>query len=134
MHHQKFEMKSLVTCKKEELLDQLLSSIEEEDIKPGDSPRGRIFWIILTYHAGDTWEQPRPISEEDKKKLTRPFRKNEVPRTIDPGSCRDWAIESRDNWLRIIPEGKELLLDCAQGHNDSQFLEVVKRFENQRGR
>ncbi|MBP1719982.1 MAG: hypothetical protein H6Q43_3420, partial [Deltaproteobacteria bacterium] len=38
--------------------------------------------------------------------------------------------ESEDNWMRIIPEGKDLLLESAQKHNDTQFLEAVKKFES----
>ena len=62
MLHQNSETKSLITSKKEELFDQLLNSIEEENLGPGDSPGDRVFWIILTYYARDTWEQPRPIT------------------------------------------------------------------------
>jgi hypothetical protein len=34
-----------------------------------------------------------------------------------------------ENWMRIIPEGRDLLLYCAQEHNDTEFLEAVERFE-----
>ena len=70
------------------------------------------------------------MTPQEKIHLMRPFRKDESPRIIDPGACRDWAIESEDNWMRIIPEGKDLLLESAQKHNDTQFLEAVKKFES----
>jgi hypothetical protein len=33
------------------------------------------------------------------------------------------------NWMRIIPEGRELLLDYAREHNDTEFLECGEKFE-----
>ena len=130
MHHQKSDMKSLVTCKKEELLDQLLSSIEEEIWDSQDFSRQRPLWVIVTHYGRDSWKERRPMTPQEKIHLMRPFRKDESPRIIDPGACRDWAIESEDNWMRIIPEGKDLLLESAQKHNDTQFLEAVKKFES----
>jgi hypothetical protein len=53
------------------------------------------------------WEKRSSISSLGKRNLTRPFIGKEVPRIIDPGACRDWAIGSKENWMRIIPEGKE---------------------------
>jgi hypothetical protein len=128
-------MQSLITSKKEGLLDQLLNSIEEENLGPEDSPRSRSLWTIITNFNGDTWEQSGPILEEDKLNLTRFFRRNEHPRTIKHlGRCREWAIEDVANWKRIIAEGRELLLQCAREHNDTQFLEAVRRFETRGGR
>jgi hypothetical protein len=124
-------MRSLIICKKEELFDQLLNSIEEKISGLGDSfhPQDWPFWIIITNYARDSWEEHGPISPQDKIKLTRPFRKDERPRLIDPGRCRDWAIEDISNWMRIIPEGKEMLLECAREHKNDQFLQAVERFE-----
>ena len=131
MRHQKSKTESFIAYKKAELYDQLLSSIEEENWRSEDSSRSRDWplWLTITDYAEDTREQPRPISLQEKINLTRSFKRNEIPRLIDPESCLDWAIESKENWMRIIPEGKELLLNCARENNDTQFLETVGRFE-----
>lgn len=125
----------MVSSKKNELFDQLLNSIEEEESGTGHSPRTRPIWIILIdyYYEGDGWRQPGPISEEDKVNLTRYFRRNEIPRIIkNIGGCRDYAIESRENWMQIIPDGKQLLLDHAKKNSDTEFLEAIRKFETRR--
>lgn len=128
-------MKSSVTFKKEELFDQLLNSIEEEDSGTGNSPRPRHIWILpvnFNFYENPL-KQPGPILEEDKAKLTRYFRRNELPRVIkNLGGCREWAMESRENWRQIIPYGKQFLLDYAKKYNDTQFLEAIRRFETRR--
>jgi len=92
MRHQKSEMRSLVTFKKEELFDQLLDSLETEESGTGDNQQSRPLWILITnYKYGeDHWKYPGPILEEDKANLTRYFRRNELPRVIQNlGGCRN---------------------------------------------
>jgi hypothetical protein len=105
-------------------LDQLLNSIEEQNYNLEFSSAKWPLYLTL-----GNWERRRPISELGKRNLTRPFRGREVPRLIDPGACRDWVIESKGNWIRIIPEGREMLLELAREHKDTEFLEAIERFE-----
>lgn len=136
MRHQKSEIKSLIISKKEMLLDQLLNSIEGDDSGTGDSLPTKPQWVLITNYNyfENPLEQPGPILEEDRLNLTRYFRRNEAPRIIkNLGGCREWAMESRENWMKIITDGKQLLWDYAKKYNDTQFWEAVKRFET-RGR
>jgi len=70
-----------------------------------------------------------PISGLGERNLTRRSLRKEVPRLVHLGACRVWAMEKKENWMRIIPEGKDMLLGCAQEHNDAEFLEAIERFE-----
>lgn len=87
--------------------------------------------LPLYLTLGDTWIKKRDfkVTPEEILHLTRPRRTDEIPRLVHLGACRDWAIENMENWMRIIPEGRDLLLYCAQEHNDTEFLEAVERFE-----
>jgi len=118
------EKRSFVTSKKQELFDQLLSSIEEQNYHLEVSPTEWPLFLTI-----GKWKQHRPISPLEKRNLTRPFGGREVPRLVHLGACRDWAIENMENWMRIIPEGRDMLLKCAREQNDTEFLEAVEKFE-----
>jgi len=127
------EIKSSSTFKKEELFDQLLSFIEEQIWGSSKEQSYRDLPLYLT--LGDTWGErkgcklpPQEIlSFQEILHLTRPRRRGDIPRLVHLGSCREWAMFP-ENWARMIPEAKELLLECAREHNDIEFLERVKVF------
>lgn len=118
------EKRLFLTSRKHELLAQLLSSLEELSYKLDDSSAKWPLSLIF-----GKWEQRRPISELGKRNLTRPFRGREVPRLIHPGDCRYFAMKNKENWMRILPVAREILLECAQENNDTDFLEAAERFE-----
>lgn len=47
-------------------------------------------------------------------------------RVLHPESCRDFAIE---NWEKIIPQAKEVLLQFAEESNDTDFLKIIEKEE-----
>lgn len=125
MFRSREDTKSFLDYRKNQLYEEFLNFLEEQNLNFEDSPQDWPLYLTI----GDTWEQHKAISPQDKRNLTRPFRGNEIPRLVQLGACRDWAIEKMGNWMRIIPEGREMLLNCAREHNDTQFWEAVERFE-----
>lgn len=65
-------------------------------------------------------------TEKDIDSLTRPVEEDEYIRSVSPADCREWALE---NWKQIIPDGKKILKEWAEGKNDAEFLAAIEGLE-----
>jgi hypothetical protein len=110
-----YGIESSNASKKEELFDNLLTSIEKTRLDKD------VRWIFMI--VPEIPENPEPCEHREIREFIEPPRPRELQIIILGRAWKKWVIE---NWQRITPYAKSVILQIAKEDKDLSFLVGLK--------